>query len=106
MIHLVVREDELERDVQDVFITRIEIRDGALRAENELGEVFAMGLDTGKVWQSRLAPDDGPPPAPGDVNAAGIALWREAGLDPTFLGATHNIDVLLYPLADYTGPKR
>ena len=151
LVYRVIREERLERDVEDVFITRIEIRNGALRVENEIGEAFAMDLATGKVtsvvkksgrtalptdqarlelptewpvgsqhryratwirdwlkgapegvadseqkgevavtvaeravsgyrlrWQPELAPDTGSPPAPSDMNAAGVALWREA----------------------------
>jgi hypothetical protein len=39
----------MEADVQDVFITKIELRNGALFVENELLERFEMDLASGKV---------------------------------------------------------
>ena len=40
---------ELERDVQDVFITSLAVKDGTLLIANERGEKFALDLQTRKV---------------------------------------------------------
>lgn len=40
---------ELERDVQDVFITSLSEKDGALLITNERGEKFTLDLQTRKV---------------------------------------------------------
>ncbi|MEI7821562.1 MAG: hypothetical protein WCK55_11625 [Verrucomicrobiota bacterium] len=40
---------ELERDVQDVFITSLAEKDGALLITNERGEKYALDLKTRKV---------------------------------------------------------
>jgi len=39
----------LERNVQDVFITSLELKDGTLIITNERGEKFALDLKTRKV---------------------------------------------------------
>ena len=40
---------ELERDVQDVFITSLALKDGSLLITNERGEKYALDLQTRKV---------------------------------------------------------
>ena len=40
-------DEKLERDVQDVFITRLAVKGRALVVENALGETFEMDLDSG-----------------------------------------------------------
>ena len=40
---------KLERDVQDVFITSLEVKDGILLVTNERGEKYALDLKTHKV---------------------------------------------------------
>jgi len=48
-VYRIRHDPRLEGDVQDVFITRIEVRDGTLLVENELHERFEMELGSGKV---------------------------------------------------------
>jgi hypothetical protein len=47
MVYSVAYDERLERDVQDVFITRIAVKGRALLVENDLGETFEMDLDSG-----------------------------------------------------------
>jgi hypothetical protein len=48
-VYRIRHDPHLEGNVQDVFITRIQVRDGALFVENELLERFEMELASGKV---------------------------------------------------------
>src|SRR5262245_16820382 len=48
MVYSVAYDEKLERDVQDVFITRVAVKGRALVVENELGERFEMDLDSGR----------------------------------------------------------
>jgi hypothetical protein len=85
---------------------------GSMACVNRLGHCIAVTVDgqttlalTEKATAARVhAVPHGqdvcwylPRPVSTQFRASAVA----AGLDPTFLGATHNIDVLLYPLADY-----
>lgn len=49
MVYRVVYDGKLERDAQDVFITRISVAEQTLLVENELGERFEMDLGGGNV---------------------------------------------------------
>ncbi len=48
-IYRVRVDPSLERDVQDVFITSLTLRDGSLVIANERGERYALDLSTRKV---------------------------------------------------------
>jgi hypothetical protein len=47
MVYSVSYDEKLERDAQDVFITGLTLKGGALLVENELGETFEMDLGSG-----------------------------------------------------------
>jgi outer membrane protein assembly factor BamB len=48
-IYEVRMDPKLERDVQDIFITSLAVKDGTLLITNERGEKYALDLKTRKV---------------------------------------------------------
>lgn len=48
-VYAVKLDPNLEADVQHVFITKLEVADGALLVTNERGEVYSMDLKTRNV---------------------------------------------------------
>jgi hypothetical protein len=49
LVYKIVYDSTLESDVQDVFIRSLEIKDGYLLVENELGEKFSVDLKNRKI---------------------------------------------------------
>lgn len=71
MIYRVQYEPNLEKDVQDVFITRIKVKRGRLFVTTERAEEFEMDLRSGSVRaRTRLGPRIEVPPA-AQVQVAG-----------------------------------